>query len=131
VERPWTLPNGTYNFLIIGYALEKSEQKGTPRVRYKCKPTSFDQDVDPGELEGKKWQDKEIADDFYLTENSMYRLVDFLELLGVNTAGRTLEELVPEAVGRSFKAGVEVQLNQRDPNAAGFNRITTHARVEG
>jgi hypothetical protein len=130
VQRPWTLPNGTYTMLVKKYEFGVSEQKGSPRVRYTVTPISFDQDVDPMELEGKDWQNKTLEDDFYLSEKAIYRLVDFLEVCGVNTAGRQLEELVPEAVGRTFKAAVEVQANQKDPNAAGFNKITGHSRAE-
>jgi hypothetical protein len=129
VTRPWAFPAGTYTLQIIGYEFGKSSKKETPFCRYKFNVTAFDQDVDPADLEGKDWQKKEIRDDFYLTENAMFRLVDFLESCGVNTAGRQLDELVPEAVGKMVKAAIVQTPNQRDPAAAGYNEITTYVKV--
>ena len=130
IQRPWTLPSGTYTLLILGYEFGKSSRKETPYVRYKFQCQSFDQDVDPADLEGKDWQKKEIRDDFYLTKDAMYRLVDFIKVSGVNTEGRMLDELVPEAVGKTVKAAVVTEANQRDPAAAGFNNITSYIPAE-
>lgn len=130
VSRPWALPTGTYTLQIIGYEFGESSQKKTPYVRFKFQPMSFDQDVDPADLEGKDWSKKELRDDFYLTENAMFRLVDFLNASGLNTEGRTLDELVPEAVGKIVKASVGIQPNQKDPSAAGYNEIRSIIKAE-
>lgn len=124
VQRPWVLPTGTFTFLVLGYEFGNSSKKGTPYVRYKLQPQSFDQDVDPADLDGKDWQKKEIREDFYLTEAAMYRLVDFLKVCGVNTEGRMMDELVGEAVGKTVKGAVSVTPGN-DPNAPGFNNITS------
>jgi hypothetical protein len=130
IQRPWVLPSGTFTFLILGYEFGKSSKKETPYVRYKFQPQSFDQDVDPADLEGKDWQKKELRDDFYLTEAAMYRLVDFLKVCGVNTEGRMLDELVSEAVGRTVKGAVAIEANAKDASAPGFNNITSYIPAE-
>lgn len=128
IKRPWAFPAGTYTLEVLGYEFGKSEKKETPRCRYKFHVTGFDQDVDPADLADKDWTKKELRDDFYLTENAMFRLVDFLEACGVNTAGRQLDELVPEAVGRTVKVAMIQTPNQKNPEAAGYNEIQTYLK---
>lgn len=106
IKKPPTLPAGTYFGLIKGgaggkdYEFGESKEKKTPFVRYFLSLTEAGQDVDPGQLAEVDLTKKVLRKDFYLTPDSMFRLKDFIASTGVSTAGRTLQEIIPEAVGK-------------------------------
>jgi hypothetical protein len=98
VEKPKTLPIGTYAWLIRGqYRLDKSTQKKTEFVEFTVVPQGPVQgdngnlDVDQEQLDealtrrdGTKTaiQSKSQRLTFYLTEDALFRLEDFLRHLG-------------------------------------------------
>lgn len=80
IERPKPLPTGTYTFSIQGlYKEDKSTKKQTPYIEFTCKPVAAGDDVDQDALkEMGGLGDKTFRHTFYLTENSAFRLKDFL-----------------------------------------------------
>ena len=58
-----------------------------------------------------------LVNDFYLTENAIYRIVQFLEALGINipvvNGKLDLETAIPKAVGERVGADVRQYINQR------------------
>lgn len=99
VERPKTMPIGSYIWIIKGmYKQDKSTKKGTEYVEFTIVPQGPVQndsgenlDVDPEQLDealsrrdGTKSaiQSKSQRFTFYLTENAIFRLEDFLRHCG-------------------------------------------------
>lgn len=102
VEKPKPKPGGTYHGVIEGFKFDLSQKQKTPFVRVTAYNVSPGQDIDPNDLaENKidltKWKPHR---DFYLTEDALYRLREFLESLGITTTGRSFNETLPEIKGK-------------------------------
>lgn len=101
IERPKLLPAGTYYGIIKSHELGKSTQKKTPFVRFHVALTGAGEDVDQELLEGIELAKKILRRDFFLTEDALFRVKDFLASLGIEVEGRSLGECIPEAIGQS------------------------------
>lgn len=116
-KKPKPLPAGTYLCIIENYIFGTSSKKGTPYIRFNFKPMMADEDVDAEELAAlaqelemspQEWMAKKgLRMDFYLTDDAMYRLRDFLEAgLGLDTSGTTFDKVVPDTKNMSIKIAV-------------------------
>lgn len=98
VERPKPLPQGGYHCIIKGvYEQGKSSKKQTPFVKFNLQPTSPMEDVDEEALAdwmkrpdgtSRTLADAKIDATYYLTDDALFMLRDFLEHVGVE--GNTL-----------------------------------------
>jgi hypothetical protein len=118
-ERPKPLPAGTYRAKIEGHEFGESRQKGTPYCRVRLNPIEAQDDVDGEQLdEVLKQTDgdlskKLVSSDFYLTEQAMWRLREFMEnTLGIKTSGRTFAETIPEMDGMTCLVSITHQSSQ-------------------
>jgi hypothetical protein len=110
VEKPKVMPMGTYSFVIIDHEFGTSAQKGTPFVQFNTHPRVAQDDVDEELLsEVKNWQDRKMKVTYYLTEDSLFRLKDFLEHCQIDITGRTIAECIPETTGQMFNGYVKQQ----------------------
>lgn len=101
IEKPKPLPIGTYEGIIHSHTLGESRDNKTPYVRLNIKPTSPGPDVDIDALNASGGSQRlskvSLNHDFWLTEDSLYRLVDFFKLtLKVDIEGKNLEELIAQ-----------------------------------
>ena len=107
VKPPSVLPPGGYVFRIMDYITDRPAQSGTPAVRFNVQ-AEMATDVDASVLAeaGIEFPAK-MEHAFFITENSLFRLKDFLEkdLLIVDN-GRTIGEMLPEAQGKLFRANI-------------------------
>jgi hypothetical protein len=101
VERPKPLPIGSYQFQIARYEFGESREKKTPFIRFFNRPAQPMDDVDT-ELLPPNWNEREVRLDFYLTDEAIYRLKDFLEHLGLRISGRTFDTVIPETLNGMF-----------------------------
>lgn len=113
IERPKPLPQGTYYGTISRHEFGESSNKRTPYVRFHLQLTGPSDDIDPDMMEGIDCTKKTLRRDFYLTEDALYRLKDFMESLGIETAGRSLGEVIPETTGMPVMISV-TQRNSQD-----------------
>lgn len=125
-KRPPILPAGDYEALIKSFEPGESRQKKTPFIRFNVGLTSWPNDapaewdeVDPetGKTHHYTQADVELGKrqlrtDFYLTEDALFRLDEFLRSLGIDPAGRSYEEILPEAIGQPVLVEVQQYLNQ-------------------
>lgn len=129
-ERPKPLPIGTYTFTILGHEMGESRQKKTPFVQFNVQPTAASADVDETLLDSiTEWQARKMRHTFYITEDSLFRLTEFMGHLGLGV-DRPLDELIPEATGFTFLGTVTQRASNTDPNSV-FNDISSTAPVEG
>ncbi len=98
-EAPKTIPAGTWKGVIGPYSYDKSARKKTDFVRYLLNITGPGDDIDEADLEGVEWDGKQLKKDFYLTPDALFRLTDFITSLGISISGRSVTEMIPEAVG--------------------------------
>jgi len=110
IERPKPLPIGSYLCTLPGPAEMKNIGKNnTPAAEYTVKVVSAQADVDADALQTMGGcAGKTLRLTFFLTEDAVYRLKDFLvDTLGIETNGRSLGEMMPDAVNRMFIATIK------------------------
>lgn len=126
VARPVTLEDGTYFGTVQSHTFGESSSKKTPFVEYTIVLTHAHEDTDVGDIPAEKIVGKKMRTPFYLTDESMYRLVDFIGTLGVTTAGRTVGELIPQATGQTVMLDVI-----KKPSADGESYFNEVKKVVG
>lgn len=115
IKKPPVLPEGTYFGQITGQpTFGESSQKKTPFVQWTGQYSHAADDVElvdeegmPINLEGKKFYFS-----YYLTEDALWRLVAFVQSCGINTEGRSLEELLPQVQGKAVQLSVVQRPNK-------------------
>jgi len=125
-KRPPPLPMGDYTAIVRGFELGDQNRNKTPYVRFPTtlqdwpKDSSDEWTVVDGEgnafLANKADVDlskRSMRKDFYLTEDSLWRLDEFIRSCGINPNGRTYEEIFPEIVGQPVLVEVQQYLNQQ------------------
>ena len=129
-ERPKPLPAGSYVFTIKGAPeFGESSKKKTPYVEFKATPVSPMEDVDMEALQQlPNWNQKEQRLTFYLTDDAIYRLSEFLEHCGVSISGRTYAEAIPETVNTQFVGSVSQSPSEKDPSVV-YSNIDSTAPV--
>jgi hypothetical protein len=84
-ERPKPIPQGTYICTVQSWEEGSSTKKQTPFIRFILKPIDAGEDVNAEDLEeAGGLGERTIATTYYLTDNSEYRLREFLDHCGVD-----------------------------------------------
>ena len=132
-ERPKVFPAGPYRGIVSGHEFLTSSKKGTPFVRFNVKLISPLEGVDEELFEQAGGMDKLSARkplnfDFYLTDDALYRLREFLENgLQMNGSGRAFDEMIPETTNAEFTPIVSHSSGERDTV---WMNIDSFARAE-
>lgn len=134
IERPKPMPVGTYLTVVRGQPrFDKSRNKGTELVEFTHSIVDAADDVDADALKewlnGDKLKGKEIKNVYYLTDNSLWRVKDFLGHCGLDVESKhTLRDLIENT------SNCEVYLTIRhEPSQDGttmFARVAGSAAVE-
>jgi len=125
VERPKPFPVGTYSLTVLRSEFGESSQKKTPYVRFHFRATGYDTDVD-AEMLPPNWQERELRRDFYLTDDALFMLSDFLQILGLS--GMPMDQAIARAPGAQVKGYVTQRPNQNDPTRV-FNDVENFATI--
>ena len=131
IERPKPLPVGSYVCVVQGQPrIDKSAKKQTEFVEYTLKLLEALDDVDADGLESVGGiKDKITKVTFYLTENSVYRLKEFLEHCGVDMEEEgSLRQYIAEAPGKQVVAHIIHEASQ-DGDAV-YARVKNTTAVE-
>jgi len=128
VKRPTAKPAGTYFGRIVGYKFDESKQKKTPLVKFEIGDMQPGPDIDAAQLVDAEGQPLDLtkwkpSTDFYLTDDSMYRLKDFLDSLGVSIEGRSFGEAIPEVKGRPVQMTVTMTPSDKEEGVF-YNNIS-------
>lgn len=111
IEKPKPLPVGHYVWNVGAYKPVQSQKKGTPGIEFEVTPCEAKDDVDAdllAEVKDPFKKSKRLT--FWLTEDSLFRLVEFMDKLGLETKGRELIEILPETQGCQFIAPIKQEL---------------------
>jgi hypothetical protein len=127
-ERPKPFPAGTYTALVLRHETGETSKKQTPYVRFYFQAVEAHDDVDQEALAEIDMQKKTLRDDFYLTDDALYRLSEFLETLGIEMSGRTFAECLPETINQAITITVSHSINQQDPSII-YSNITGYAEA--
>lgn len=119
VKRPDALPQGTYHGMILNYQIDESKEKKTPYVRFNCRITGPGDDI-PQEMlqksDGSGAIDvtkKTVHSDFYLTDDSYFRIKEALESMGIDTTDRDLSQTLPETLNQPVLLSVTLRPSTR------------------
>ncbi len=119
IEKPKPYPEGSYVALIAGieYGETKSEKK-TPYARLNLKLVQALSDVKPEELAAYgDIAGKSVRLDFYLTEDALFRLQDFiLEDMGLDMKGQTLDQALPQIINNQVGIHIKHTFDEKDPS---------------
>lgn len=111
IKAPPPFPMGTYLSRIKGHEMVESGQKKTPGVRFTLNPFQAQADVDQEQLTEFGALDKEIRLTFWVSEDSAYRLKEFLvDHLGL--VGNSLDEMIPQATNQTCQTYITQKLTE-------------------
>ena len=136
VERPPSLPPGSYMVAIVSHKFVKSSQKQTDGLELTLKVLSAHESVDQDALDKvKDWRGKEITDTIWLTQKSLWRLTGdvskgqdgVLQNFGVDVSGKQVMECVAELDGKTALAELVVTPN-RD-NTGTYNEVKGYQKA--
>ncbi len=105
-KKPSLKPAGVYTGVIGSFKFDESSRKKTPFVRLSvknCMPgdgITPEQLIDPEDgtpMDLSRWNPYE---DYYLTEDALYRVRELMESCQMKVAGRSFSETVPELVNQ-------------------------------
>lgn len=100
VKRPPLLPAGTYHGRVSSHKFDESANKKTPYCRYQIDIQSAGADIEPSMMDGIDLSKRQLRKDFYLTDDALWRLKDFLVSCGIPSHGRSMAEMVPDAINQ-------------------------------
>lgn len=128
-KRPQALPIGDYQGVIRSHEVGDSNRNHTPYVRFGITltewPESFGPQDIPAEIDLGK---RQLRKDFFLTDESLWRLDEFIKSTGVNATGRKYEDVLPELIGQPVK--VEVRHYRAQDDTVG-NTVETLVGLNG
>lgn len=129
-KKPPRLPPENYPGIIKNWAWGDQNKNKTPYVRVFLAPTDFPENL-PEQWEEFDEEDqktslvnrsdidlskRQMSKDFYMTEDSRWRMDAFLKEMGVNVgtpeSPRSYEDTLPELIGLPVLFEVQHQLNQ-------------------
>ena len=116
-KKPPALPAGDYPAVIKSHEVGDQNKNRTPYVRFHVGLTGFPDSVSDDERKGADGSPidlskKQLRRDYFLTEDALWRLDEFIRSCGVESNGRSYEEVLPELVGASVLAEVQQYMNQ-------------------
>ena len=124
-KKPPTLPAFDYYGIIKSYEVGDNNRNKTPYVRLQIAltqwPDNMPDDWSVSDAEGKMitytkadvdLSKRQMRRDFYLTEDALWRLDEFIRSCGIDPRGRDYEEIIPELVGQPITVEVQQYLNQ-------------------
>jgi hypothetical protein len=117
VERPKPVPAGTYDAIVKGlYEEGLSSQKKTPFVQFAFALQAAGEDVDAEELEAVGGIEGKVIKNnstkFYTTPDSLYRLTEAIEAMGVDMEGKTIRQSLADTPNCSVKLQVIHEASQ-------------------
>lgn len=109
IEAPKALPVGTYLCIVDGQPeFAKIGKNQTDCINFSLKPVQAQGDVDQTQLQAalnvngaiSALADKKIRHRLFVTEDSVWRLKQFLDNCGVEEGSKSLGERIPEVMGK-------------------------------
>jgi len=132
VKAPPRPPQGTWKALITKYEFGKSQKKNTPFVKFHFTGFEPQADIPQDQLLGVELHKLKLSDDFYLTEDAMYRLVGFLkDCVGVPSGGRKVSEMIPDAVNQPIMFYVTQSPSNKPGSNEVYSNITAYLNPKG
>lgn len=123
IKKPPLLPPGSYHGYIKSYAYNESREKHTPQLDLQIGFTGPGDGIDPADLDGIDLAKRQLRKTFYLTDDSLWRLTEFMASCGINLHGRLVSECVPDLASAQVLVEVTQGMSQRTNEP--FNDVST------
>lgn len=130
IEKPKPLPIGTYICVVKGLPrFDKSSKKQTEFVEFTLQPLAAHDDVDQEALQAMGgFANKTIRATYYITEDSLWRLKEFLDHLGIEGEDESLRQRIEQAPGKQVGAVMVHEASQDGTNL--FAKMARSVPVE-
>lgn len=132
IEKPKPWPVGSYTCAVKGLPrFDKSSKKQTEFVEFTLQPLAAGDDVDQEELTamGGLASGKTIKDTYYITEDALWRLKDFLLHCGIEEEdGVSLRQMIEETPGKQLVVFIKHEPSQDGTSV--FARVGNTAVAE-
>jgi hypothetical protein len=125
-KKPPPLPAFDYMGLIKSYEVGDQNRNRTPYVRLQVAlqgwPDNMPDEWTVSDSEGQvhtvskgdvDLSKRQMRKDFYLTDDALWRLDEFIRSCGIDPRGRDYDEIIPELVGQPITVEVQQYLNQQ------------------
>lgn len=114
-KRPPVLPIGDYQGVVRSHEVGDNNRNRTPYVRLGIVLTEWPDNV-PAEdrPEGVDLNKRQLRKDFFLTDESLWRLDEFIRSCGIDPSSRVYEDVLPELVGQPVTVQVQHYMNQQN-----------------
>lgn len=128
-KKPSALDAGKYPGVIKSFEVGDANKNKTPYVRFHLGLTAWPGDPQTGEDDKPiDLAKRQLRKDYFLTDDALWRLDEFLAEIGVETAGREYQEALPDCVGTQVSVEVQQYMNQQN-NEIG-NQVGTLSKAE-
>lgn len=120
VKRPVPFNDGTYYGAVKGFQFVESDKKKTPGVEYEVELTHAAEGTDltgydeDGEVVTLNPAGKRYKSTFWLTDNSLFMLKDFIKSCGIEVEGRSFQELIPQVIGQPVICSITKSPSKRE-----------------
>ena len=124
-KRPPPLPAADYYGMVKSYEVGDQNRNRTPYVRFQLAlqdwPDNSPDEWQVTDADGNAHtvskadvdlSKRQMRKDFYLTDDALWRLDEFIRSCGIDAKGRDYEEIIPEVVGQPVMVEVQQYLNQ-------------------
>lgn len=116
-KKPDPLLAGQYPGVIKSFEVGDQNKNKTPYVRFQVGLTGWPEGQEPQMLPSGEAMDlskRQMRRDYYLTDDALWRLDEFLRAIGIDLTGRSYEEVLPETVGIQVMVEVQQYVNQQN-----------------
>lgn len=111
-KKPPVLPVGDYQGVVRSHEMGDSNRNRTPYVRFVVVLTEWPEALPVEDRpDGVELNKRQLRKDFYITDDSLWRLDAFIRSCGVEPSGRVYEEVLPELVGQPVFVQVQHYMN--------------------
>lgn len=114
-KKPPVLDVGNYPGVVKSFEVGDKNKNKTPYVRFHLQPTGWPDGASPQVHEDGTPIDltkRQMRRDYFLTDDAVYRLDEFLRSCGIDLTGRGYDECLPEANGKAVVIEVKQYMNQ-------------------
>lgn len=113
-KRPPPLPIGDYQGVIKSHEVGDNNRNHTPYVRFGIVLTEWPENLAESDRpDGVDLNKRQLRKDYFLTEESLWRLDEFIRSCGIDPNGRAYEEVLPELIGQPVYVQVQHYMNQQ------------------
>lgn len=113
-KKPPALPPGEYPAVIKSHEFGDQNKNRTPYVRFHLALTGWPESVHPDDQAGVDLSKKTLRRDYYITDDALWRLDEFIRSCKVGMSGREYTEVIPELTGTPVVAEVQQYMAQNN-----------------